>query len=378
MEAALFMMCRDLGYRAPVGAAVVCVLLFAAAWPAHCASTILTPVSPFTAGDVLTNYGVNSFDLDPTNSSLIAAWGGNVSTHSAASLQILDLKGGSPINLGVPSGYSGYWNSFTTFDPSGTSVWVGFTVGGNVDDRIYQVDLAGNWTQRFSVAANMDLTFYGGKAYLSAPNSGDWPASNKIWLLDSGGLKEIADVGGFAAGLAFDKNGNLYCGVTGDPSDNHLIMYTQQQIAAAAAPTGTPLARSAATNLVDLAAIAGGATGRNTVLGTLSVDGANHVLFNTTEYERWSSVASNVWMLKKDSGGTYSFDNLSDGINGSGLQVLRSTGDVTQGGSFFQAAFGLNGIAQVTSAPEPSTTVLLLAATAVAVGWRVRRRSVAA
>ena len=31
------------------------------------------------------------------------------------------------------------YNSFVKFDPSGQSIWVGYTVGGDINDQIYQV-----------------------------------------------------------------------------------------------------------------------------------------------------------------------------------------------------------------------------------------------
>ena len=104
--------------------------------------------------------------------------------------------------------------------------------------------------------ANYDLAFSGGVPYVSGSNSTAFGADNAIWRLDTSGNNqptEIAAVGGFAAGIAFDSRGDLYYG-TDLGSNNKLVEFTAAQVRSGQAKRGSPLTLADATVLSDLPA----------------------------------------------------------------------------------------------------------------------------
>jgi hypothetical protein len=139
------------------------------------------------------------------------------------------------------------WSTFVTPDPSGNSLWVGFTITTNADDRIYQVDSSGVWTHRATLTGNYDLEFFGGDAYVSGnPGATALPftPANTIYLLDTSGANNhdvLAEIGGYSAGFGIDDSGDLYFGTyylddDGDglgPGDCAMHRYTAAQLEAA-------------------------------------------------------------------------------------------------------------------------------------------------
>src|SRR5207253_1198884 len=101
------------------------------------------------------------------------------------------------------------FNSFVRIDSLGTSAWLGFTKANNADDRIFQVNLAnGTWTQKATLAGNMDLRFFGNSAFVSGLQGG----SPNIALLDTSGTNNhdvVLTLSGNSAGFDFDSSGNL-------------------------------------------------------------------------------------------------------------------------------------------------------------------------
>ena len=102
-------------------------------------SSAIAPCGTFhSAKDILADYMIGGYDVE----------GGNLYGWAGGALKTIDLSSGAVSDHGAPDGYSGY-SSFVRVDPVGGSVWAGFTVDGNADDRIYEVDLAtGAWTHR--------------------------------------------------------------------------------------------------------------------------------------------------------------------------------------------------------------------------------------
>jgi len=134
---------------------------------------------------------------------------------------------------GKPTDYSG-WISFMTPDPSGNSLWVGFTVTGNADDRIYQVSSSG-WAHRATLKGNFDLECHGGHVYASANPSGMSAPNNAIYLVDASGNDEhdvLAETGGYSAGLGLDAAGNLYYATSATGNDK-LVRFSAAEIASA-------------------------------------------------------------------------------------------------------------------------------------------------
>ncbi len=309
------------------------------------ASSSVTPTKPgYTANDILTGYAFGGFDV---SGSQVVGW-------ANSSLKVLAKDGSSETDLGTPD-YSGttYYNSFVRLDPSGNSVWVGFTMGDNSDDRIYQVDLTTKtWTQKATLASNFDLEFSGGNPYVSGTNSTSWGDPSGIWLLDTSGNNNhdlIASVGGSSAGLAFDSSGNLYNATYdgyGDPSV--LLKYTSAQVSGAIG--GTSLARADAAKLSDTPAGAYDTT----------CDADGNVLFNINGSSTGHSNFTAIW--NGTSGNGYNYNELAYGTGAfyNWHTFLDAEGIVTEAeeGTFYQVDWCCNGIAEVT-VPEPATMCLL-------------------
>jgi hypothetical protein len=163
-------------------------------------------------------------------------------------------------NYTTSSGYSAY-PSFMKSDPSGDSFWVGFTVGGNTDDRIYQVGLDGTWTHKASLTGNYDLEFSGENIFavgnLGATND-PFLTNTAIYALDTTGTNpnntgahtEIAQVGGYGAGMGVDPDGNIYYGIY-DYATPQLIEFSATDINGVLTG-GSPLTTQDATVLADL------------------------------------------------------------------------------------------------------------------------------
>ena len=83
-----------------------------------------------------------------------------------------------------------------------------------------------------TLPSNYDLAFSGTTPYVSGPNSttlGRTTPSGESITTEPDQFTEIAAVGGFAAGIAFDAAGNLYYG-TSFRSNNKLVEFTAQQV----------------------------------------------------------------------------------------------------------------------------------------------------
>ena len=253
----------------------------AAAWLALAAplwadSNIIAPSPGYQATDQLASVGPNGYDI----------FGNSVAVYNTPlnGTQQLDLYNRTTGQLVNDLGDANYdtatttYNSFVKFDPSGQSIWVGYSVGGDTNDQIYQVtnlsSTTPTWNYVATFPANYDLEFSGGVPYVSGSNSTTFGADNAIWRLDTSGNNqptEIAAVGGFAAGIAFDSRGDLYYG-TDLGSNDKLVEFTAAQVAQAS-KGGTPLTLADATVLSNLPA----------GVSDVSVDGAGHVLFTANQ-----------------------------------------------------------------------------------------------
>jgi autotransporter-associated beta strand protein len=296
-------------------------------------------------------YAVNDIFLDRAPEAY-GAFGTNLACFEKSSgLEVANPATGSTImSLGMPSdylakytvgGFCGVWSSFVTPDPSGDSLWVGFTNYGDTDDRIYQVDLSGNWTQRASLVGNFDMQFSGSTAFISANTSGMSAGDNSIWMLNtsSNQLTNVAYVGGYSAGLGADSHGNVYYGNYGFSAGQGLYRFDAKQIANAAA-TGVPLSLGNADKLTDFINANGPYD--------LDVDAANNVVFNLNG--GWppspdSLVA--VWNGTKDDGKNY--DDLGSGTGaGRWYCMLETAGNVHDvGGIIYVQDYFSPGIARM-------------------------------
>jgi hypothetical protein len=131
-------------------------------------------------------------------------------------IHMMDIRSGEEMErYGLPGDYSSTrYVSFLTVTPDGRSVWTGYTSDGNLDDRIYSLNLAsGQWVQRATFPGNMDLVFWHDSILVSGLNSISWDAPASVFVLDTSGTnhhRKIIEVGGYSAGLAIDNDGNLY------------------------------------------------------------------------------------------------------------------------------------------------------------------------
>ncbi|MBN2580439.1 MAG: autotransporter-associated beta strand repeat-containing protein [Pirellulales bacterium] len=268
-------------------------------------------------------------------------------------LEIVDPTDGSTLySLGSPSdyftqytqgGFIGVWSSFVTADPSGDSLWVGFTNYGNTDDRIFQVDLSGNWTEKTMLIGNFDMEFDGAVAYLSANTSGLGAPDNSLWCFDTATceLVDFAYVGGYSAGLGVDSAGNVYYGNYGfTPGNQYLYRFSAGQISDA-------LANEMMLQLGDGEILS--------VLDAngpydLDVDEADNVVFNLNTGDNKGSYSSRVAVWNGVVGADVNYDVIGDG---SGVNrwytMLETSGNIRQsGGVVYVQDYWKPGIAEMT------------------------------
>ena len=323
-------------------------LLLAAGNQSYAASMFCTPAAGYQANDIVTTEFIESYDV---STGLVYAW-------ADGTLNVYNKDGSVNQVLGVPAdsytASTNVFNSFVKVDPTGGSVWVGFTSNdGSGDDRIYQVDLGNqSWSQKATLIGNYDLDFYGGNSFASATNSITFGASNGIWLLDTSGADshdQIADIGGYSAGLGIDSLGNLFYATTGlvdaqFNADNKLITYSAAQVSSAIGALSLSLAD--ATVLADIA-VGGG--------GDSEVDAADNVIFTANDYNTGTSYAA-IW------DGATGYNQLADGTGalGNWFTMIASEGDITAGGDFYliDGIAAYPGIAEI-SVPEPMSLTLI-------------------
>jgi autotransporter-associated beta strand protein len=317
-------------------------LVFSRAGGAMAQSAIVVPAPSYSANDILLNRAPDSF----------ASFGSNLAmfqpgTGPNSGLQIVNPADGSTLSsLGKPSAYLGLypgmvWNSFVAADPSGTSVWVGFTNYGDTDDRVYQVDLNGNWTERAKLAGNFDMQVSGTNAYLVGNATGMTAGNAAIWQLDtiSGNLAEVAEVGGYSVGLGADSQGNVYCGTYElTPGTQTLYRYSAAQIAAAVG-SQSPLAFGDAQKLADVENVNG--------LSDVEVDAAGNVVFNmntsNTDFSTTNRIA--IWNGVAGDGANYDVIGSDDGL-GHWYSKLTTSGNVrSSGGKVYAGDYFNRGLA---------------------------------
>jgi hypothetical protein len=339
------------------GAAISTVLL-ALAVPLSADSIIVAPADGYQATDHLMNADLTGLDVQ---GDLVAGIvDGQLTVYSRSTWQ--------PVyNLGAANYTSTtQYPSFVKFSPNGNSIWVGYTVGGNTDDRIYEVSnfrtAAPTWNYRATLASNFDLAFSGDTAYVSGPNSSEYGADNAVWRLDGSTPTLIASLSGFAASIAFDASGNLYYGTSSAVGGDHLVRFSAQQVAEG----GKTMA-----NAEVLSAIASPGS-------DVAVDSAGHVLFTFNQSENWEPVGCTVAMWNGTVGGGNNYDVIGGNTGNHSYPNVNTVGDVTtdgmiylnDAGSFYEPVLGL---AEISRVPEPSSAILAAIALLAAL-FRRRRK----
>lgn len=224
--------------------------------------------------------------------------------------------------FGIPEDYSTpHYVSFLTVSPDGNSIWTGYTSDGNLDDRIYSIDIErGEWELQATFPGNLDLEFWENYILVSGLNSSSWDAPSAIFVLDTAGTNEhlrIIEPGGYSAGMAVDQQGNLYYGTSYAAHANALYRWNNTIIRNAIEQPGKlDLDTLHGEKLTDLP---GGAY-------DCEVDEGGNVLFNMNLYG--GTMATCMW-----NGITGDGDNIDTLATASGdwdwLGILKSKGDIT-------------------------------------------------
>jgi len=175
-------------------------------------------------------------------------------------------------------GYEGFV-SFLSVSPDGESIFAGYTTTGNVDDRIYQIDTeTGIWTQVAIFPANFDHEILGEHHLVSGLNSANFGDPNSIFLLNISGNNEhrkIIEIGGYAAGIATDSDGNLFAVTSFYDAQNALYRWENADVMNVIDNSGAAfLTLNDATLLCNMPA--GG--------NDCEVDEEGHVIFNFNDF----------------------------------------------------------------------------------------------
>jgi hypothetical protein len=182
----------------------------------------ITPEEGFDVDDWFPGYPtVGAFDFSDTLFYL----------NDGDTIHQLDINSGAEMNkFGVPEDYSvNHYVSFLTVSPDGGSIWTGYTSDGNMDDRIYSIDVeSGEWRLCAIFPGNMDLEFWKDSILVSGLNSTSWDAPSAIFVLDTSGgnhHRRIIEPGGYSTGLAIDQQGNIYYGTSFASAPNVLYRW---------------------------------------------------------------------------------------------------------------------------------------------------------
>jgi hypothetical protein len=188
-------------------------------------SQYLNPAPNVKTKDILTQHDkISSFTVKDT---LLFALDGDT-------LRVFNLNNNLQINkLPAPDDYKAF-PTFVSLQPDGHALWIGYTVSGNTDDRIYSVDLqSGQWKSVATLAGNYDLQFRGDHILVSGLNSAHWGDPNAIFLLDTTGTnfhRKIIETGGSAAGFAIDKEGDIFFATSSFSQQNRLYRWESNKI----------------------------------------------------------------------------------------------------------------------------------------------------
>jgi len=331
-------------------------------------SDYATGVAPYVANDTAVTQSFFSYDVNGND-----VYGWEAPSFSGGNLYITDLDGNG---MTIPDGdkpmlIDNSFNSFTTFDSSTNSVWVGFT-GGDADGNIYSIDLnAGanqyNWTLQATLGGNYATRITGGNVFVSGTNGG---SGNGIWLLDTSGNNAhdlIIDVGGNSGGFDFDSAGNLYYGsadvINPAPyeADGELLSFDADDISSILIAiendqSFTSLTRGDGILLADLPDAS----------SSVAVDGDDNVYFTITG----STNVVAVW--DGNTGASENYDTVAEMDNFPG--GVDAEGNPLTGGTLYVNDIGFSSHL-VAVVPEPASASLLMLGGLGFLGWRRRKNS---
>ncbi len=290
-------------------------------------NSYLIPAKKFDSEDLFPDRSKFScFDISDT---LVYANDGDT-------IRCLNMKNGQEIKkYGKPSGYSS-WPSFLTLSPDKKNIWAGYTNSGNLDDRIYKIDVtSGVWKLMAHLSGNFDLEFWGDSILVSGLNSSNWNDPTSIFVLDTTGNdshRKIIEMGGSSAGLAVDKHKNIYYGTYFALSSGPVAMFRWDslKIANIIADANDTLKIADAIKLTDMPQGA----------YDCDIDDADNLIFNFNSFSSEKVLA--VW--NGTSGDGLNFDTIAVAKGMSDwLTIIKSQGDifnVDPGNTVFVGGFG--------------------------------------
>lgn len=278
---------------------------------AQAQNSYLTAGNNFTAVDVFTDYDMlSTFDICD----------GLLYAHTGDTIIIINMFDGSELfKYGKPADYNAF-PSFVFANPSKNEIWAGFTVTGNTDDRVYCIDTeSGLWEHKATLAGNFDMEIVNDNLIVDGAIYGE---GNIIYLLDTTGTnnhRAIVETTGNSAGIASDKQGNLYFG-TSFTENNMLLRWSNSNIQSVMSNSGAaPLQITDAEKLADLPVGA----------YDCDIDNAGNLVFNINDYAANKSLV----MWNGTIGDGANFDTLAytaDGMDW--LTMVKTTGNVLDQG----------------------------------------------
>ncbi len=274
-------------------------------------SIYLQPAPSFSAMDLLQEQ-INFSSFDLYGDQLFANDGASVFRFSIDTLEQLQ-------EYPMPADYIA-WAGFLNLSPDGKTIWAGYTVSDNTDDRIYTIDVAsGEWKNTATLPGNSDLIFVDGHILVSGLENSSWESPTSIFLLDTTGAnahRKIIEIGGSMAGLAADSNGNIYYATYFFSENNFLYQWNATDIESVINNPDAPYLT--VTNAVTLSGLPSGAY-------DCHVDEGDNVIFNINDFSSAKILA--IW--DKTTGSGFNYDTLAlanDDMDW--LSYIKSRGDI--------------------------------------------------
>ncbi len=271
----------------------------------------LTPGDNFSVVEVFTDYNM-LLNFDICDGLLYAQTGDTII--------VINMSDGSELaKYGKPTGYNAL-PSFVCANPSQNEIWAGFTVTGNVDDRIYRIDTeTGQWEFIAALTGNFDMEIIDGHLLVNGIIYGE---GDLIYLLDPTGENNhrvIIEMYGNSAGIASDAQGNLYYG-TSLSANNKLLKWNGADILSVISnPEAAPLQIADAEKLTDSPAS----------IYDCDIDEAGNLVFTCNDYYADKILA----MWNGTAGNGANFDTLAyttDAMDW--LTMVKTTGNVLDQG----------------------------------------------
>lgn len=300
-------------------------LMMLAALGISAQSSYLTPAAGYLTTDIFPEHNFQVFDV----------YQGHFFGNDGTSVYEIEPLSGEQINtFDNPPAYNAF-PSFVMMMPGGEKILAGFTTTGNTDDRIYSIDAStGEWILLTHFTASFDMVEYDGHLLVSGLNSNNWGDPNAVFLVDDSGNddhRKIIDIGGYAAGIASDDEGNVYAGTSFATQGNGLYRWEPSQIVAVISdPQAPPLTTENAGKLSDIPAGA----------YDCDVDVAGNIIFNFNDF------TGNKYLVKWNGipGDGFNFDTLAVATGADDwLGLIKSAGSITipqAGNMVFTTSYG--------------------------------------